>query len=472
MMVVAVVLGSASAAEKRIGDAADNVIVLSGGTLVDGTGAEPIKDAIVVIRGERIEAAGPRVQVKVPANASRIDVSGKWIIPGLIDAHVHFFQSGGVYTRPDVIDLRAHRPYEQELTWIKQRLPYTFRRYLCSGITSVVDVGGPMWNFRVREIAKGTADAPRVAAAGPLISTFEPEKLKSDDPAIIRTDTPEQARALVDRELEKKPDLVKIWYIRRQDLKLEDTYPMIRAAIDEAHKNGTRVAVHATELETAKAAVRMGADLLVHSVQDVRVDDEFVKMVKERGVIYTTTLVVSEGYTKVLIGEPKLTDVDRACGDPEVIATWDDLESVPADRKVWEEFRGIPRYKQRLAAATVGKTMQIMKANLKRMQDAGAIVAAGTDAGNIGTLHGPDLHREFELMSEAGLTPMQILADATQNAAMVFAAKPDVVTLQPGKYADLVVLSANPLADIKNARKIDSVIKSGRMYRASELRAK
>jgi imidazolonepropionase-like amidohydrolase len=118
------------------------------------------------------------------------------------------------------------------------------------------------------------------------------------------------------------------------------------------------------------------------------------------------------------------------------------------------------------------KGMEIMEANVKCMQDAGAIVAAGTDAGNIGTLHGPALHREFELMSEAGLTPMQILVDATQNAAKVFAAKPELGTVQAGKYADLVVLSADPLADIKNARKIDSVLKGGRMYQESELQAK
>jgi imidazolonepropionase-like amidohydrolase len=467
-MLVAVV--SASAGEKRT---TEDLVVLSGGTLIDGTGAEPVKDAVVVIRGERIEAAGPRGRVNVPAKARRIDVTGKWITPGLIDPHVHFFQSGGVYTRPDVIDLRAHRSYEQELTWIRQRLPYTFERYLCSGITSVVDVGGPMWNFRVREVANGTAEAPRVAVAGPLISTIDQEQLKTDDdPAIIRVDTPDQARALVDRELEKKPDLVKIWYIRRPDQKLEDTYPIVQATMEEAHQHGTRVAVHATELETAKAAVRLGADVLVHSVGNVPVDDEFVKMVKDRGVIYTTTLVVFEGYSKVLTGEPKLTDVDRTCGDPEVIATWGDLNSVPADRKVWQEFRGTARFKERLGAESVDKSMQIMKANLKRMQDAGAIVAAGTDAGNIGTLHGPDLHREFELMSEAGLTPMQILVDATQNAAKVFAAKPDIGTVQPGKYADLVVLNADPLADIKNARKIDSVVKAGTIYQQSELRVK
>ncbi len=467
MLALAVLLGGLSAAEKRTKDTPENLEVLSGGTLIDGTGAGPVQDAVVVIRGERIEAAGPRTQVKVPPKARLIDVKGKWIIPGLIDAHVHFFQSGGVYTRPDVIDLRTHRAYERELTWIKQRLPYTFQRYLCSGITSVVDVGGPMWNFRLREIANGAQEAPRVAVAGPLISTFEPEQLKTVDPAIIRTDTPEQARALVDREIEKKPDLVKIWYIRRRDQKLEDTYPMIQAAIDEAHKHGARVAVHATELETAKAAVRMGVDVLVHSVRDIPVDDEFVKMVKDRGVIYTTTLVVWEGYAKVLAGEATLTDADRACGDPEVIATWDDLKRVPEDRKVWEEFRGTSRWK--LMSATAEKNMQIMKANLKRMQDAGAIVAAGTDAGNIGTLHGPALHREFELMSEAGLTPMQILVDGTQNAAKVFAARPDVGTVQPGKYADLVVLNADPLGDIKNAWKIDSVIKGGRMYQESEL---
>ena len=429
-------------------------LVITGATLVDGTGAAPVSDAVGVIRGDRIVAAGPRAQIKVPKEAAHIDASGKWIIPGLIDAHVHFFQSGGIYTRPDVIDLRGRVPYAQELARIRDRLPYTFARYLCSGITSVVDVGGPMWNFKLREMAARTLAAPRVAVAGLLVSTYVPPAIITDDPAIIRVDTPEAARALVQKELAQKPDLTKIWFIRTPGSKLEELLRIVEAAIEESHAHGVRVAVHATELDTAKAAVRAGCDVLVHSVFDLPVDEEFIGMVKTRGVIYTTTIAVLEGYRNVLTQQTRPSDFDRACGDPQVMATWADLGKIPKNE--------LPLVPPRVTQISPQRVRVILE-NLKRMQDAGAIVAAGTDAGNIGTLHGPSLHREFELMAEAGLTPMQILVTATRNAARVFASEPEMGTLEPGRLADLVILDADPLADIRNARKIRAVIKGGQI---------
>lgn len=433
------------------------VLVISGGTLIDGTGAAPIPDSVVVIEGDRIVAVGPRATVKLPSKVDqRIDAKGQWVIPGLIDAHVHFFQSGGVYTRPDVIDLRSRVPYDQELAQIKQNLPNTFRRYLCSGVTSVVDVGGPMLNFEVRDLAAHTQLAPRVAVAGPLISTVASPQLDLGDPPIIKISTPDEARALVRRELAHKPDLVKVWYIVPPGTKPEDTFSVVKAAAEESHAHGVRLAVHATELATAKAAVAAGADILVHSVFDVPVTDEFIQMLKERHIIYTTTIVVLEGYAKVLTRHATLTDIDRACGDPQVIATWDDLKAIPEDditRRAGGMSAGIPA----------------AKANLKKLEDAGVIVAAGTDAGNIGTLHGPDIHREFELMSEAGLAPMQILVSATRNVALVFNPKPEFGTLEAGKLADIAILDADPLADIRNARKIHTIIKGGNVYAETDL---
>ncbi len=434
-------------------------LVITGATLIDGTGGPPVPDSVVIIGEDRILTAGARSQFPIPKHVRVIDARGKWIIPGLIDAHVHFFQSGGLYTRPDVIDLRSRVPYEKELAWIRHRLTYTFSRYLCSGITSVVDVGGPMWNFKVREIAARTPAAPRVAVAGPLISTYAPKALETEDPAILRVDTPEQARAWVREELARKPDLIKIWFIRRPDSKLEDLVPIVEAAIEESHSHSVRVAVHATELETAKAAVRAGADILVHSVGDQPVDDEFVQMVKSREVIYTTTAVVIEGYHNVLTQQVSLTDIDRACGDPAVIATWSDLGKLPKNE--------VPPVPPRLAQ--IDDRMKNILANLKRMQDAGVVIAAGTDAGNIGTLHGSSLHREFGLMAEAGLTPMQIVVAATRNAAQVFAREPEMGTIEPNKLADLVILNADPLADVRNARKIYRVIKNGRVFDPSGL---
>jgi imidazolonepropionase-like amidohydrolase len=432
---------------------APETLVIRGGTLIDGTGGAPVRDALVVIRGDRIVAAGPRAQVQAPKGARVINAKGKWIIPGLIDSHVHFFQSGGLYTRPDVIDLRAKVPYERERGHIAKRLRETFARYLCAGVTSAVDVGGPMWNFEVRNLARREAMAPRVAVAGPLVSTYEPEALKTGDRPIILTQTPEEARALVRRELAQKPDLVKVWYIRRPGDKVEDTLPVVQAAIEEAHHGGVRMAVHGTQLDTAKAAVRAGADILVHSIENEPVDDEFIALLKERGTILIPAITVYEGYGEVLSGNPQLTDADRACGDPEVIASWAEL---PPDKK--------------RDPARAQRVVPTAKQNLKRLHDAGVKIAAGTDAGNIGTLHGSAMHREFELMSEAGLTPMQILVSATTTAAQVFSSKPEQGTLTTGKLADLVVLDADPLADIRNARKVRYVMKGGHLYPVREVR--
>ncbi len=430
-------------------------LVLLGATLIDGTGAPSVPDSVVVIEGDRIVAAGPRTTVGVPKGARVIDAAGKWLIPGLVDAHVHFFQSGGLYTRPDIIDLRDRVPYQQERQTIVDHLPQTFRRYLCSGVTAVVDVGGPMLNFTVREQARRTEAAPRVAVAGPLISTVSRDQF-GDDPPILRADTPEQARAFVRGQLAHKPDFIKIWFIRRPDQSLEDAAAIARATIEEAHAGGVRVAVHAMELDTAKASLRAGADILVHSVMDEPVDDEFIRLVKAKDVIYTTTLVVLEGYGKVFSQSVHLTDIDRTCGDPAVIATWDDLVEIPAEKR--------PRRPARL-----DRGLESMRLNLKRLQEAGITIAAGTDAGNIGTLHGPAIHREFELMADAGLTPMQILVAATSNAARVFSAKPEFGTIAPGQLPDLVLLDADPLADIRNARRIHAVIKSGRLFEHASL---
>src|SRR6266542_1132938 len=244
-------------------------IALSGGTLIR-PGAEieiiePNMNSTLVIDGDCIAAIGPKV---LPPHTRVIDCKGKFILPGYIDTHIHFSQSGDLFTRPDSADLNSVRAYKDEVAWVKSHLNDVFARYLRSGITSVVDVGGPFWNFEVRKVANTTAKAPRVAVAGPLISTVSRPKLDLGDPPIVKIDTPEQAREFVRKLAAQNPDLVKIWYIVDKGYPLEGFRPIVRATIEESHAHKIRVAVHATELETARAAVEEGADVLVHSVTD------------------------------------------------------------------------------------------------------------------------------------------------------------------------------------------------------------
>lgn len=431
----------------------EEITVIKGGTVIDVTGGPPIEDAVILVERERIREIGTRGSVQIPNSARVINAEGKWIIPGLIDAHVHFFQSGGIYTRPDVIDLRQWRSYKEEREWIRKRLLDTFARYLSCGITGTVDVGGPMWNFEVRALANRTERAPRVAVAGPLASTYVPSALKVEDPPIVRVFTPEESIDFVRKQLDENPDLIKVWFIHREGDDLDEQIGIVEAAIKESHSGGVRVAVHATQLEVAKAAVRAGANVLVHSVSDRPVDDEFIALLKDNDVLYTSTLVVSEGYREVLNQEIELSEIERELGDPEVIKTWSALENIPHDQ--------IPGGVRRRPAP---EGRPISFDNLKRLQEAGVRVVGATDAGNIGTLHGPSLFREFELMHEAGLKPIEILESATRNAAAVMGKEDEVGTLEVGKYADLVILDADPSENILNTTKIHLVMKGGRVF--------
>src|SRR5260370_28370233 len=176
------VLGSAlwgaaavvSEARPRAASAADGALTaIVGATVVhpelDGAAASSA-DRTVIIAGNRIKAVGPAATTKVPRGARVIDGHGKWVIPGLIDSHVPFFQPGNLYTRPDAADFGACRPYASEVQRNQARLPQTFRVWLASGVTSVADVGGPFWNFQGRDAARNSAAAPRVAVTGPPIS--------------------------------------------------------------------------------------------------------------------------------------------------------------------------------------------------------------------------------------------------------------------------------------------------------------
>jgi imidazolonepropionase-like amidohydrolase len=443
-------------------------IALIGGTAINPETSRVMPDAVLVIEGDRITTLGDKKTTSIPKDAKTIDCHGKFILPGYIDTHVHFFQSGGLFTRPDAVDLNSVRPYKDEVAWVQSHLDDVFARYLRCGVTSVVDVGGPMWNFKVRDTAAHTAKAPRVAVAGPLISSVSRQALDLGDPPIVQIDGPEQAREFVRKLAPQNPDFVKIWYIVDKDHPVDSFRPTVRATVEESHAHKLRVAVHATELETARAAIEEGADVLVHSVTDKPVDDRFVQLLKEHHTILTPTLVVFERYGRTFANRLNLTKEETAWGNPEVISSLD-VTKLPAD-KIPERIKN--------AMADPDATLKRIQAlydvalkNLKTLEDAGITIAAGTDAGNIGTIHGPALFREFQLMKEAGLTPSQILQSTTANAARFFGGKTgaQIGSLDPGKLADLVILNSNPMEDIARASDIQTVIKNGVVYPADKI---
>jgi imidazolonepropionase-like amidohydrolase len=440
-------------------------IVLSGGTVIDPAFGNVLTNTNVVLDGDHIVAVGGSVS---ESGARVIDCHDKFVLPGYIDTHVHFFQSGGLFTRPDAVDLNSVRPYRDEVAWTKSHLEDVFARYLRCGITSVVDVGGPMWNFEVRDKALRTAKAPRVAVAGPLISSVSRQPLDLGDPPIVKIDGPEQAREFVRKLAPRHPDFVKIWYIVDKDHPVDSFRPTVRATVEESHAHNLRVAVHATELETARAAIEEGADVLVHSVTDQPVDDRFVQLLKQHHTILTPTLVVFERYGRTFANKVNLTKEEKSWGNPEIISSLD-VTKLPAD-KIPDRIKS--------AMADPDATLKRIRAlydvalkNLKTLEDAGVTIAAGTDAGNIGTIHGPALFREFQLMKEADLTPMQILKCTTANAAEFFGGETgkQIGAIGKGKLADLVILNSDPVKDIGNASDIQTVIKNGVVYPADKI---
>jgi imidazolonepropionase-like amidohydrolase len=432
-------------------------LAIVGATIVhpEREGAAAVeRDATILVRGNRIAAVGRGITVA--AGTKTIEARGKWVIPGLVDAHVHFFQSGNLYTRPDAADFNAVVRYADETARNKARLPVTFRTWLASGVTSVADVGGPFWNFTVREAAAMSEIAPRVAVAGPLISMVDRTKLDLGDPPIIKAAAPAAARALVKKQVAHKPDYIKVWYIHRpgDDMKAQEA--IVRAVAEEAHAAGIRLAVHATELEVAKSALRAGADILVHSVTDAPVDDEFIRLARERKAIYCPTIFVMSSYQMALSNQWVATDAERRLADPEVLGAMRDLDKIP-------KAKVPPRVAQLMEKPPSLAPAPAILQNVKRVWDAGITVAMGTDAGNIGALHGPSVFREMELMVQAGLTPLQVLRSATVNGARMMGLERDAGTIAPGRLADLVVLDADPLADIGNTSRIHRVVKDGRV---------
>jgi imidazolonepropionase-like amidohydrolase len=416
----------------------------------------------VIIVGNRIRAVGPSATTPVPTRATIIDAKGKWAIPGLVDSHVHFFQSGNLYTRPDLADFNEWMPYAKEVARNKARLPDTFKVWLASGVTSVVDVGGPFWNFEVRQAARTNRAAPRVAVTGPLISMVARPQLDLGDPPIIKVSSADEARALVQRELSYKPDFIKVWFIHQPGDDLAVQEAIVKTTADAAHAADVRLAVHATELTVAKAALRAGADYLVHSVDDEPVDKEFITLAINKHIVYCPTLFVGMGYGYALAGSWQPTEAELRLADPQILATMHDLNRIPKDLIPARVANAMRKHKPP-ALPTVA--MQ----NLLKVWNSGIPVVMGTDAGNIGTLPGPAVFREMELMAQAGLTPLQVLKSATVNAAATMGMENDLGRIAPGRLADLVILDADPLAKVSNLSKISRVIKDGQGFTPTEL---
>ena len=317
---------------------------LKGGTLIDGTGAPPVADAVVLMRDGKIACAGTGCEI--PGGVAVTDVTGMWITPGLVDAHVHFSQTGWADGRPDSIDVRNRYPYDKVEADLEANPERFFRSQLCSGITSVFDVGGYPWTVAMSKGEHNDSRAPRVAAAGPLLSTSDHWLNLPAERQFIHLKDPEAARAGVRYLAAEGADAVKIWYIVSPERPVEDSAPSVLAAGEEAGKAGLPLIVHATGLAEAKVALRAGAKLLVHGVSDQPVDEEFLALAKKNGTVYCPTLTVVGGYLRMSRAAAAKTappvDDPNGCVDPATlgkVAGSADLAPVSADRLAGLEKR-------------------------------------------------------------------------------------------------------------------------------------
>ncbi len=438
-------------------------------TVLDVEKKKLIKEQTVQITKDRIVSIQSAKSSKPAKGATIIDGTGKFLMPGMTDGHVHFFQSGGVNTRPDVIDLRDYAPYSKEIKWTHDNYENILKRYTSIGITTVIDPGATNALLKQKTECSKKNFAPTVYMAGPLITTYKPgvyDSLMNDDPFTL-VKTIEQARQAVRDQLPYKPDFIKIWYITNFTGKnIEDSarkfLPIIKATIDEAHKNNLRVAVHATERITAQLAVENGCDYLVHMIDDEIVSNDFIALLKKKKTVLCPTLTVMDDYASTFSQKivPSLYELNNATPEP--------LASL-LEFKNHQDTGLVKAYKKYGPVFNPSKSDSIGNINLKKMMDAGVLIASGTDAGNIGTLHATSYMNELKAMKKCGVTNWQIIEASTINGAKAMAKEKESGSISAGKKASMILLNSNPIDDLDNLKNIDLIINNGILIKPDTL---
>ncbi|MFN4315669.1 MAG: amidohydrolase family protein [Chitinophagaceae bacterium] len=447
---------------------------ISNVTVLDVEKQKLLPAQTVVISNGRISSVQPSKKIKIPENARVIDGSGKYLMPGMTDAHIHFFQSGGLYTRPDVIDLRKYVPYEQEILQAKEQMVRKLRLYLANGITNVIDVGASMAVLKHSQAYRQTDSLPGIFITGPLATTYEPSAYKGlkENAPFNLVKTEDEAVAMVKSQLEAKPDFIKIWYIAGADgLAVEASarknLPIVKAVIDEAHRHQLPVAVHATERITAQLAVENGADFLVHNIDDEIVNPELLALMKKNSVILCPTMIVEDQYNKTFQQAIQFSERELEMGDAFQLGSLLDLQHLADTNLAGRYKRGTSA---KAARDRARRTDSIRAVNLKMLNDAGVLIAAGTDAGNIGTLHGSSYLDELMAMKNAGMSNWQVLMAATINGARVVRKQEEFGSIAANKKANLLLLDANPVEDLANLTKINQVMINGNLIDPESLR--
>ncbi len=452
---------------------------LVGATLIDGNGGPPVRDAVVVMSGDRIVAAGPRATVAVPPGAHVIDGTGRWLVPGFVDTNVHLSLYGGAADRYE--SLVRYEPRQNDIVLEAAQID------LAHGITTVRDSYGMLRPLtHVRDlIAAGTAVGPRIQAAGNIVGWSGPysvsfsltkpggltlfQEQMNDEVAQgagdeLMTMTPDQLRSAIDAYLDKGPDFIKYGGTSHFE---EPTYigfspEAQRVIVEEAHKRNRGAETHATSAEGLRIAIDAGIDLIQHPeiVDGMEIPDPLVATIRERKIVCSmlVSTITGEAWQK------HLKDRDAAV-----------KKRAEQVKEGALPERARTTFEQRQIDADTGKGLELRRRSAEKLVRAGAVVTVGTDsywaaAPELTRMpkphnqdHGTGTILAIEGLVELGMTPSQALVAATKNGAIASRDLEDYGTVESGKIADLVLLSADPLADIHNIEKVDQVIKSGRV---------
>jgi imidazolonepropionase-like amidohydrolase len=391
----------------------EGITAFTGATVFDGDGAS-LTGVVLLVRDGRVQALGPASEVPVPEGAEQVDLSGRYITPGLINGHGHVGQTQGL----------------ENADYGDQSVLNDLGLYARYGVTTVASLGGDGPEAVALRDAQNasTLDRARIYVSG----------------AVVTADTPEGAREEVNKNADMKVDFIKIRVDDNLGTSKKMTPEVFQAVIDQAHQRGLPLAAHLYYLDDAKALLQAGADFIAHSVRDKEVDQELIDLLKTKNICLCPTLtreVSTFAYETV----------------PEFFS--DSFFLREADAKVLEELKTAERQtriKNSKSAQQYKKALVMASANLKKLFDAGVKIAMGTDTGPPARFQGYFEHMEMDLMVKAGLTPEQVLTASTANVADCLKLQ-DVGRLEAGKWADFVVYTANPLDDIANTKTIESV---------------
>ena len=421
-------------------------LVIDHVTIIDGRGNPAQPDSTVIVDGERIAWVGPGAAPH-PTQGRHIDGSGRWLIPGLMDVHIHL--DGGFDPTPPRPGQPPKPPGLNRATALG-----ALASYIYAGVTSIYDAGNRpelILPLRADERA-GKIASPRIFATGNLI-TYP----GSHGAAVAVTiDSWPQGKAILDRYLaEQQPDVMKITY-EEEGWGARPLIPLLpadlmREIIKEANLHGVRTTIHVSSELRALEAIYAGTDTLAHPVIQGPVSDSFVKLMGAKRIPFATTLTIGENYGR-LVDHPDYLD------QPIYVASFSPEQRERLRTSVRDEWA------KRAWTQWMKVMTPVAMENIRKVDAAGGIPAAGTDQSS-----GAALHRELELLVAAGITPLEVIRIATYNGALLLGKERDLGSVEAGKLADLVMLNADPLRDIDNTLAIAFVMKGGQIIDESKL---